>query len=204
MKVLIACEFTEVVKEQFLIRGHDAHSCDLLAGEKGLPNHHQCDVRGLLNEHWDLMIAHPDCTYLTVTGNKWMKSEYISRFPERARQREDAVAFFMMLANAPVEKIALENPVGIMSTRWRRPDQYIQPWQFGDRAVKKTGLWLKNLPLLVPTKIVEPEYHIYNSTTHNSGKSKYPIQWSDSSKKNWRDRVATYQGIAKAMADQWG
>jgi len=143
MRVLVACEFTEIVKEQFLLRGHDAHSCDLLAGEKGLSNHHQCDVREILNDGWDLMIAHPDCTYLTVTGNKWMLPKYRIRFPDREQRREDAIRFFMLLANAPVAKIALENPVGIISTRWRKPDQYIQPFLFGDKAVEKDWFMVK-------------------------------------------------------------
>lgn len=204
MKVLIACEFSQIVCKAFRDKGHEAYSCDILPTE-GRPEWHiKDDVLAHLNDGWDMLIGHPDCTYLTVTGNKWMKPEFRERFPNRLQQREDAVTFFLLLANAPVEKICLENPVSIISSRWRKPDQYIQPWQFGDRAVKKTGLWLKNLPLLIPTNIVEPEYHIYNSTTHKSGKSKYPLQWALTGKRNWRDRARTYLGIAYAMAEQWG
>jgi hypothetical protein len=204
VKVLIACEFSQIVCKAFRDKGHEAYSCDILPTE-GRPEWHiKDDVLAHLNDGWDMLIGHPDCTYLTVTGNKWMKPEFRERFPNRLQQREDAVTFFLLLANAPVEKICLENPVSIISSRWRKPDQYIQPWQFGDRAVKKTGLWLKNLPLLIPTNIVEPEYHIYNSTTHKSGKSKYPLQWALTGKRNWRDRARTYLGIAYAMAEQWG
>ena len=203
MRILIACEFSGIVRDAFAAKGHDAWSCDLLPSER--PGKHiQGDVLEHLNDGWDLMIAHPPCTYLCVTGNKWFKPEYAQRFPNRSDDRHQAVIFFQQLTHAPVEKIAIENPVGIMSSIWRKPDQYIQPWQFGDKAAKKTGLWLKNLPSLEPTKNVEPEYRVYNSTTHKSGKSRYPVQWFCPSKKNWRDRVVTYPGIAAAMADQWG
>ena len=199
MKVLIACEFSEIVKEQFLLRGHDAHSCDFLPGEKGLQNHHQCDVLGILNNGWDLIIAHPPCTYLTVTGNKWFKPEYKDRFPTREKDREVAVEFFMALVNSPIPKICVENPVGIMSSLYRKPDQIIQPYQFGHCEPKKTCLWLKGLPQLIPTKIVEPEY-----MTSKSGKrlAKWYHQPSYTPERQ-QMRNRTFKGIAEAMATQW-
>lgn len=151
---------------------------------------------------FDLMIAHPPCTRLTVTGNKWYKPEYRERFPNIEREREEAVEFFMKLANASIPMIAIENPVGIMSSRWRKPNQIIQPWQYGDKALKKTCLWLKGLPPLLETEIVEPHYKTYNSKTKKSGKSRYPIAWSK--KSDWKERSRTFQGIANAMAEQWG
>lgn len=201
MRVLIACELSGVVREAFKAKGHDAWSCDILPTD--IPgNHIQGDVLEHLNGDWDLMIAHPPCTYLTVTGNRWFKPEYRDRYPDRPQQREDAVEFFMALANAPIDKICIENPVCIMSSRWRKPDQIIQPWQFGDKHIKRTCLWLKNLPKLEHTNIVEPEYKIYKSSTKKSGKSKYPILWTG--KKDAKARSKTFQGIADAMANQWG
>jgi len=204
MKVLVACEFSQIVTSAFRERGHEAYSCDILTTEGDPSWHIQDDVLKHLDDGWDMIIAHPPCTYLAVCGNKWMKPEYRERFPNRKKQREDALSFFMALAYAPVERIALENPVSVISTRWRKPDQYIQPWQFGDKSIKKTGLWLKNLPLLIPTDIVQPVFLIYKSSTHKSGQSKYPLQWGSTGISNWKDRSRTYPGIAKAMAEQWG
>jgi hypothetical protein len=201
MRVLVACEYSGVVRESFRKRGHYALSCDILptdiAGE-----HYQGNVTDILTAKWDIMIAHPTCTYLTVTGNRWFKPEYRERYPNRQEQRNEAIEFFLQLAKAPIKKICIENPVSIMSTVYKKPSQIIQPWQFGDKAVKKTCLWLKGLPLLVPTKIVEPEYKIYNSSTKKSGKSRYPMLWTG--KKDAKERSKTFQGIADAMADQWG
>ncbi len=160
------------------------------------------DIIDIIDDGFDLMIAHPPCTYLTVTGNRWMKPEYADRYPDRPMQREDAVDFFMRLATSNIPRIAIENPVCIMSSRYRKPDQIIQPWQFGDKAVKKTCLWLKNLPLLTPTKIVTPKYITYNSSTKASCKSRYPMAWAK--KGDWKERSKTFQGIANAMAKQWG
>lgn len=151
---------------------------------------------------WDMMIAHPPCTYLTVTGNRWFKPEYREKYPTRQQDREDAVAFFMMLADSSIPLIAVENPVCIMSSRWRKPDQIIQPWMFGDAAVKKTCLWLKGLPVLKATKIVEPKYKVYKSSTKKSGFSRYPIAWTG--KADWKERSRTFLGVALAMAEQWG
>jgi hypothetical protein len=217
MKVLVACECSGVVRDAFIALGHDATSCDIQPTDRPGP-HIEGDVLKVLADGWDLMIAHPPCTYLCVTGNKWMKPEFKDRFPNRAKQREDAVAFFMALANAPIPRIAVENPICIMSTRWRKPDQIIQPWQFGDKAVKKTCLWLKGLPPLFHTNIVTPEYVTYKSRTHKSGKSKYPTLWAGKTKTTnmpmlWKMgpcperqklRSVTFQGIANAMAKQWG
>jgi hypothetical protein len=208
MKVLIACEFSGRVREAFRAKGHDAWSCDLLPSDDNSPFHIQGDVLGVLSKWecdsygWDLMIAHPPCTYLCVTGNKWMKPEFKDRFPNRAKQREDAVDFFMALADASIPKICIENPVGIMSTRWRKPDQYIQPWQFGEKHSKKTGLWLKGLPKLKHTKLVKPEFYIYKDGR------KDPMWHVKTMHLNKEDRMKarslTFQGIADAMADQWG
>lgn len=201
MKVLIACEYSGIVRSAFAKAGHDAWSCDILPTE--LPgNHIQADVLSILDNGWDLMIAHPPCTRLTVTANKWYKPEFADRFPDIQQEREEAVTFFMALANARIEKICLENPVGIMSTRWQKPSQIIQPYNFGDKVVKKTCLWLKNLPPLLPTEIVEPEYKIYNSSTKKSGKSRYPILWAKNS--GGKERSKFFIGVARAMAEQWG
>lgn len=226
MKVLVACEFSGVVRDAFKARGHDAWSCDILPTEvEG--QHIQGDVLEILGDDWDLMIAHPPCTYLCVAGNKWFKPQYKDRFPNRPQQREDAVKFFMALANAPIPRIAIENPICIMSSRWRKPDQIIQPYYFGDPHLKKTCLWLNNLPRLnhYPEDTlthkkthVEPKFVTYKSRTNKSGNSKYPLAWSGKVKTTrmpmawklgpspdrWKIRSTTFQGIAGAMAEQWG
>ena len=202
MKVLIACEFSGVVREAFRKLGHDAWSCDILDSEDNSPYHIKDDVLNHLNENWDLMIAHPQCTYLTVTGNKWFKPEFKTRFPDREKQRIDAVDFFMKFANCGIPRICIENPVGIMSTVWRKADQYIHPYQFGDPHSKKTGLWLKNLPPLKPSKLVEPEFYIYKDGRRD------PIWHVQTMKLESHERMKarsrTFQGIANAMASQWG
>jgi hypothetical protein len=164
--------------------------------------HIQSDVLQVLGYGWDLIVAHPPCTYLTVTGNKWMKPEFADRFPFRKQQRKSAIAFFMALAGADCPKIAIENPVGIMSTAWRKPDQYIHPYHFGDPHSKRTGLWLKGLPKLIPTDIVEPLMYTY------ADGRKDPIWHVESLKlppaERQKVRSKTFQGIADAMANQWG
>lgn len=183
MKVLIACEYSGIVREAFAKKGHDAMSCDLLPAE--IPgNHYQGDIRDVLYDGWDLMIGHPPCDHLAVSGARWFKEK-------RADGRQQAaIEFFMMLANAPIEKIALENPVSIMSTQYRRPDQIIQPWMFGHGETKATCLWLKNLPLLQPTNIVEGrEQRIWKM-----GPSEH----------RWKERSRTFTGISEGMANQWG
>ena len=185
MKVLIACEFSEIVKEAFLKRGHDAHSCDFLPGEKGLRNHWQVDLMDLLRRssyRFELMIAFPPCTHLAVSGARWFK--------DRQKQQMEAIDFFLTLSHSTIPKVAIENPIGIMSTKWRKPDQIIQPWQFGHTETKATCLWLKGLPLLQPTKLVQPLFHSVHREPPGPNR--------------WKNRSRTFQGIADAMAEQWG
>lgn len=202
MKILIACEYSGVVRDAFIKKGHDAMSCDILPTESPGP-HYQGDIFDVLkNNGWDMMIAHPPCTFLTVTGNKWMKPEFAERFPNRQRERELAVEFFMKFGDAPIDKICIENPVGIMSTRWRKPNQIIQPYQFGHIEAKKTCLWLKGLPPLIATEIKDPEY-----VTAKSGKRIAKWYWESvklPKQERMKLRSKTFQGIADAMADQWG
>lgn len=192
MKILVACEYSGAVRDAFIRRGHKAYSCDLLPGEGvHFGQHYQTDVIGLLGEGWDLMIAHPPCTYLSVAGMHWTKRGY--RDPQHT---EDALAFVQVLMDAPIDKIAIENPVSVISTRIRKPDQIIQPWMFGHDASKATCLWLKNLPKLEPTNIIKKERYA-NQTP--SGQNKL-----GPSPDRWKKRSLTYPGIAEAMAEQWG
>jgi len=190
MKVLIACEYSGRVRDAFIAAGHDAMSCDLLPSESPGP-HYQGDVRDILDEQWELMIAHPPCTHLAVSGARWFK--------DKQKEQAEALDFVKLLMNAPIEKIALENPVSIISSRIRKPDQIIQPWQFGHPEAKATCLWLKNLPLLKPTNVLPlPSSGRWANQTP-SGQNKL-----GPSEDRWKLRSATYQGIAQAMADQWG
>lgn len=184
MRVLVACEFSGVVRNAFAERGHDAWSCDLLPSELPTLFHICGDVREVLDHGWDLMVAHPPCRYLTRAGARWWKE------PGVWEKQNEAAVFFLALYSAPIPRVAVENPVGIMSSRFRKPDQYIQPWQFGHGETKKTGLWLRGLPLLQPTNVVggrEPRVH-------------YAAPGPD----RWKERSRTLHGIADAMADQWG
>jgi hypothetical protein len=204
MKVLIACEFSGAVRDAFIGKGHDAMSCDLLPTESPGP-HYQGSVLDVLDDGWDLMIAHPPCTYLTLTGNKWFKPEYAARFPTRHKDREDAIDFFMALANAPIPKIAIENPIGVLSSRWRKPNQIIQPWEYGFPTTKATCLWLKGLPNLVPTNIVSKGEVVISKSGNRMSRwyyetSKLPLKGGIRAKA----RSVTFQGIADAMAAQWG
>jgi len=202
MKILVACEYSGAVRDEFIAKGHDAISCDILPTDVPGP-HYQGDVNDILSDNWDMIIAHPPCTYLTVTGNRWFN---IEKYGDKARQRhldrEEAVNFFMLFANANCDKIAIENPVGVISTRWRKPDQIINPYQFGDPFEKKTCLWLKDLPLLQPTNIVEPPPR----TEYKSGKT-MPSWYADAVKlpkaERSKLRSKTFPGIAKAIANQW-
>lgn len=181
MKVLVACEFSGIVREAFLRHGHDAWSCDLLPTE--IPGQHiQGDVLKHLDDGWDLIIAHPPCTYLAVSGARWFKS--------RISEQTAAIVFFMWMIEARAPHICVENPVSIMSTRYRKPDQIIQPWMFGHGETKTTCLWLKNLPLLTPSNIVQGR--------------EQRIHRLPPSIDRWKERSRTYSGIADAMADQWG
>jgi hypothetical protein len=196
MKVLIACEYSGNVRDAFRRLGHDAWSCDLLPSETNGP-HYQCDVREILDKGWDLMVAHPPCTYLCSSGLHWNK-----RRPERAKLTEEALEFVQFLMDIPIPKIAIENPIGCISTRIKRPSQTSQPWQFGDDASKSTCLWLKNLPLLTPTKLVEPR--IVNGKKRWANQTDSGQNKLTPSETRWKERSVTYAGIAEAMANQWG
>lgn len=197
MRVLVACEFSGVVSEAFRALGHDAWSCDLIPQENADYRHYLGDVRDIMDDGWDLMIAHPPCTYLTSAGMHWTKRGL--RDPQLT---EDALAFVLELANANIPRIAIENPIGVLSTRWRKPDQIIQPYQFGHDASKATCLWLKNLPVLAATEYVEPRIV--------DGKKRWSNQTDSGQNKlgpspdRWKMRSITYAGIANAMAQQWG
>ncbi|HDS1550694.1 TPA: hypothetical protein QEK98_002949 [Stenotrophomonas maltophilia] len=183
MRVLIACEYSGAVRDQFLGGGHEAMSCDLLPTDVPGP-HYQGDVRDVLDYPWDLMIAHPPCTHLSVSGARHFEAKRLDG------RQQSAVSFFMMLAKADIPMIAIENPVCIMSSMWRQPDQVIQPWQFGHGETKATALWLKGLPRLTPTNIVEGREDRIHRMAPGPDR--------------WKERSKTYLGIAAAMADQWG
>lgn len=205
MKVLIACESSGTVRDAFRALGHDALSCDLLPSDNGGP-HYQGDVTDILNEGWDLMIAHPPCTYLSVSGMHWT-----TRGLRDPKFTEDALAFVRLLMAAPIPRICIENPVSIISSRIRKPDQIIHPWQFGDDASKKTCLWLKNLPKLnnedrskwIPGRIVGEDKRgrtiVRWANQCDSGQNRL-----GPSEDRWKERSKTYNGIAQAMAQTWG
>ncbi len=202
MKILVACEFSGTVRQAFRERGHDAWSCDILPDQskQALPLagtyrslfHIQGDVRPHLADGWDLMIAHPPCTRLANSGNRWRKG--------KEKEEQEAIDFVQLLMDAPIPRIAIENPIGILSTRIRKPDQIVQPWWFGDEATKTTCLWLKNLPLLEPTNIVgKGERHVTKS-----GKSLPKWYNLPPGPDRANIRSITFPGFAKAMAEQWG
>lgn len=194
MRILVACEYSGKVREAFRKLGHDAWSCDLLPADDDSEYHIQGDVLEVLDQDWDMMIGFPPCTHLAASGARWFAAK---RADGRQQQGID---FFMALANADIPMIALENPVGIMSTEWRKPDQIIQPWQHGHEATKTTCLWLKGLPELQPTNIVSKgERHVTKG-----GKSLPKWYNLPPSKDRWKIRSETFQGIADAMAQQWG
>jgi len=181
MKVLIACEYSGTVRDAFIARGHNAMSCDLLPTDEDGP-HYQGNVFDVINDGWDLMIAHPPCTHLAVSGARWFK--------DKQQEQVEALEFVRRLLNAPIDRICLENPVSIISSRIRKPDQIIHPWQFGHGETKATCLWLKNLPKLAPTNVVEGREARIHKLPPTSDR--------------WKIRSKTYQGIADAMALQWG
>lgn len=197
MRVLVACECSGIVRDAFIRKGHEAYSCDLEPSEIDGP-HYQTDVKNVLGQwHWDLIIAHPPCTYLTVAAARWL---YDERYPNRKKDMEEAAKFFMMFFDW-ADKVAVENPIGRMSTLYKKPNQIIQPYQFGHDATKATCLWLKNLPELKPTKIVEPTY-----VTTKTGKRFSKWYWETSClphKDRAKERSRTFTGIAEAMAEQW-
>lgn len=183
MRVLVACEYSGRVRQAFRNRGHEAYSCDLLPSEDNSPYHFQTDVVDVIGNGWDLLIAHPPCTHLAVSGARWFK--------DKKEEQQDALAFvYCLMYEHEIKRVCIENPISIISSRIRKPDQIIQPWQFGHGETKATCLWLKNLPKLKPTKIVEGrEARIHKmAPSHN----------------RWRERSRTYEGITSAMAEQWG
>lgn len=185
MKILVACEESQAVAIEFRNHGHEAYSCDIIDCSGGHPEWHlKGDVRGYLAENWDMIIAFPPCTDLAVSGARW--------FPEKRAdgRQQSSIAFFLLFAHHPCEKVAIENPVGIMSSIYRKPNQIIQPWQFGHGETKATCLWLKGLPALVPTKIVEGREQRIWKMPPGPDRAK--------------ERSKTFPGIAKAMAEQWG
>lgn len=196
MRVLIACEYSGAVRDAFRARGHDAVSCDLLPTDAPGP-HYQGDVRDVLGDGWDLMIAHPPCTYLSVSGMHWTRRGL--RDPQLT---ENALEFVRLLMDAPIPRIAIENPVSVISTRIGKPDQIINPYQFGHDASKKTCLWLKGLPPLKPTQIIEPR--IVNGRKRWGNQTDSGQNRLSPSPDRWQLRSATFPGIAAAMADQWG
>lgn len=205
MKILIACEFSGIVRDAFLAKGHDAMSCDLLPTESPGP-HYQGDVFDIIGDGWDMMIAHPPCTHLAVSGAAWFEKK-------RADGRQQAgIVFFLRLAVAPIHRIAIENPVGIMSSLWRKPDQMIQPYFFGDSFSKKTHLWLKNLPKLIHSSdggLFWQKTHVDKgeTVTFASGAKMpkwYADAWKLSPSERAKVRNKTFPGIASAMAEQWG
>jgi len=198
MRILVACEFSGAVRREFRARGHNAWSCDLLPADDGSLFHRQEDVRSLLDDDWDLMIAHPPCTHLAVSGARWLTDHWVKKgdgrywhdgSTKRALQAE-AIEFVQELFAAPIPRICIENPVSVLSTHIRKPDQTIQPWQFGDPYQKRTCLWLKGLPKLVPTDIV--------------AEREQACWLAPPSEDRWKRRSVTYPGIARAMAQQWG
>ena len=195
MRVLVACEFSGSVRDAFTAAGHDAWSCDLLPNETA-GNHYRGDVRDILYQPWDLLIAHPPCTYLCSSGLHWN-----ARRAGRAAQTEDALAFVRILLDAPIWCIALENPIGCIGTRIRKADQVIQPYQFGHDAKKATCLWLKNLPRLEPTQYIEPR--LVNGRPRWSNQTDSGQNRLAPSANRWAERSKTYAGIASAMATQW-
>jgi hypothetical protein len=193
MKILVACEYSGAVRDAFIALGHEAMSCDLLPTDVDGP-HHQGNVFDVIGNGWDLMVAHPPCTYLSVSGMHWT-----ARGLRDPKLTEDALQFVRDLMDAPIERIAIENPISVISSRIRKPDQIIQPWWFGHDASKKTCLWLKNLPLLTPTDMLAGDSKTRRGNQTASGQNKLPP-----SKDRWKLRSETYQGIANAMAQQWG
>lgn len=199
MRIIIGCEKSGVIREAFRKLGHDVWSCDTETAEDNSKYHLQCNIFEVYLENWDMMICHPPCQYLTVTANRVFVNN-----PERWQKRLDAVNFAYKLFNAPIPKIAMENPKGVLSTHIGQPDQWIQPYEFGHKDSKKTGLWLKNLPLLKPTNIVEPEWVYPKSGSGRRMSKTHANNPSTTNKNNASLRARTYQGIADAMSSQWG
>lgn len=210
MKILVACEESQAITKEFRKLGHEAYSCDILPCSGGHPEWHlQGDVFGYIEQGWDLMVAHPPCTYLAVSGATHMYNKDGSVNQERKKNQEESLAFVKALMDAPIKHIAIENPISVISTKIRKPDQIIQPWMFGDKFTKSTCLWLKNLPKLVPTDIVD-KGEFKEWVDKKTGKKKRQAMWfynalltAKTKAERQTLRSKTFPGIAKAVADQW-
>jgi hypothetical protein len=209
MKVLIACEESQAITKQFRKLGHEAYSCDLLPCSGGYPEwHYKQDVFQVINKGWDLMIAHPPCTYLALSGNRWLYNKDGSKNEKRYKNQKESLDFVRALMAAPIKRIAIENPLSVISSKIRKPDQIVQPWMFGDKAQKSTCLWLKNLPLLKPTDIVDKGEFI-EFVDKNGKKKKQPLWYYEALRQAKTPeerrtlRSKTFPGMAKAIAEQW-
>tara|TARA_Y100000004_G_C8764017_1_gene347806 strand:+ start:44 stop:685 length:642 start_codon:yes stop_codon:yes gene_type:complete len=213
MKVLVACEYSGVVRDAFINKGHKAISCDLLPSDSDLGEHYQGDVTDILNDGWDMMIAHPPCTYLSVSGARWYYHPedkhlpYEERrphpmHPNRRQLQQEALDFVQLLLDAPINKIVVENPISVISSKIKKPTQIIQPYEYGHPTSKSTCLWLKNLKPLQPTDVVEP---IWINVSKGKRMSKFHYDtYTLPKEERGKIRSATFPGIAKAMAEQWG
>ncbi len=209
MRVLIACEESQAITKEFRKLGHEAFSCDLLPCSGGHPEwHFQQDIFEVIDKGWDMIIAHPPCTYLAVSGARWMYNKDGSVNQERLKNQNEALHFVQKLMDAPIDKIAIENPISVISTKIRKPDQIVQPYMFGDKASKSTCLWLKNLPKLVPTNIVEKGE--FKEWVDKNGVKKRQAKWYFDALKNAKSpeerrtlRSKTFKGMAEAIANQW-
>lgn len=200
LRVLVACEYSGTVRDAFIRRGHDAISCDILPTESPGP-HYQGDVRDLLSEPFDLMVAHPPCTYFSRAGQRWYYHGTLEDRAARYRALHESLDFVKTLASCDIPRIAIENPLGRLCTLWRRPDQVIQPWQFGDDEQKETGLWLKDLPPLSATEIVKPATVVVGGKTYARWHAESFLGKRGSDRAHARNKFFT--GVADAMADQW-
>tara|TARA_B110000902_G_C14136456_1_gene524054 strand:+ start:342 stop:977 length:636 start_codon:yes stop_codon:yes gene_type:complete len=210
MRILVACEESQAITKELRKLGHEAFSCDLLPCSGGYPEwHYQQDVFEVIEKGWDMMIAHPPCTFLAVSGARWLYNKDGSKNIERYKNQAEALNFVQMLMDAPINKIVIENPISVISSNIRKPEQIVQPWMFGDKAQKSTCLWLKNLPLLEPTNIVDKGEFI-EFISKKGVKKKQPKWYFDALKKAKTPeerrtlRSKTFKGMAEAMANQWG
>jgi len=210
MRILIACEESQAITKELRKLGHEAFSCDLLPCSGGYPEwHYQQDVFEVIDKGWEMMIAHPPCTFLAVSGARWLYNKDGSKNEERWQNQAEALNFVQRLMDAPIDKIAVENPISVISSKIRKPDQIVHPWMFGDKASKSTCLWLKNLPKLEPTKIVE-KGEFKEWADKKTGKTKRQATWYFDALKNAKTpaerrtlRSKTFKGMAEAMAEQW-
>ena len=203
MKILVACEYSGIVRDAFTAQGHDAWSCDILPTESE-GNHIQDDILNHLNKNWDMMIAHPPCTYLSNAGNRWFDEE---KYGEQARERKElrleSMEFVKKLYDNNIPRICIENPVGFLNSNWKKPDQIIHPYHFGDTESKRTCLWLKNLQPLKHTNVVKPKIYAYHKRGKHKGNPIYFHEYQPRTKDRAKIRSKFWKGIAKAMANQW-